>query len=419
MALRTVCEYEGRLIGIETIYTVVDGMQINIPEKVTELRKLGRENKLFCPCGCGANLILVAGDRNLREQHFRIHGEEKNNCHVVAEGENSIYSKVVLKCWLEDKLQSENIESRVPIKKLDDTDRKYEFTFLDRNRRIALSYFNNRANITDEKIAILDSNAAYVKVVYVCDIDNKGSNGQFPEMMYKIQERQRYCLYLRQHKMDYFRSSMCAAIYVKNWRGIWDEIDFADGPITDFDFLLDGTVSYKGKPLNDLAEKRTFEAAAKDEEERARYEKVIKEETARVREIQELKNRMDARPIYRTKALTEDEKRRIGLEDVRQQIEARAARAMDRYQVRWAQCTACGEIKPGTEFHVYGKNDEEGSLGYCQECYEKGISEYSLIPKPQEICPWCGGDLVERNGRYGPFLACSNYPDCKFTKSIK
>ena len=25
-----------------------------------------------CPCGCGANLILVAGDKNLREQHFRI-----------------------------------------------------------------------------------------------------------------------------------------------------------------------------------------------------------------------------------------------------------------------------------------------------------------------------------------------------------
>lgn len=31
------------------------------------------------------------------------------------------------------------------------------------------------------------------------------------------------------------------------------------------------------------------------------------------------------------------------------------------------------------------------------------------------ICPRCGGKLVERQGRYGRFLGCSNYPHCKFT----
>lgn len=31
------------------------------------------------------------------------------------------------------------------------------------------------------------------------------------------------------------------------------------------------------------------------------------------------------------------------------------------------------------------------------------------------ICPRCGGKLVERRGRYGRFLGCSNYPRCKFT----
>ena len=30
------------------------------------------------------------------------------------------------------------------------------------------------------------------------------------------------------------------------------------------------------------------------------------------------------------------------------------------------------------------------------------------------ICPRCGGKLVYRNGKYGPFQGCSNYPDCKF-----
>lgn len=31
------------------------------------------------------------------------------------------------------------------------------------------------------------------------------------------------------------------------------------------------------------------------------------------------------------------------------------------------------------------------------------------------ICPQCGGQLVDRKGRYGYFIGCSNYPRCKFT----
>lgn len=31
------------------------------------------------------------------------------------------------------------------------------------------------------------------------------------------------------------------------------------------------------------------------------------------------------------------------------------------------------------------------------------------------VCPECGGTLVLRNGRYGNFYGCSNYPRCKFT----
>ena len=31
------------------------------------------------------------------------------------------------------------------------------------------------------------------------------------------------------------------------------------------------------------------------------------------------------------------------------------------------------------------------------------------------ICPQCGGMLVRRNGKYGSFYGCSNYPRCKFT----
>ena len=33
-----------------------------------------------------------------------------------------------------------------------------------------------------------------------------------------------------------------------------------------------------------------------------------------------------------------------------------------------------------------------------------------------EVCPECGNPLVVRKGRYGEFVACSNYPECKYVK---
>lgn len=34
----------------------------------------------------------------------------------------------------------------------------------------------------------------------------------------------------------------------------------------------------------------------------------------------------------------------------------------------------------------------------------------------EELCPQCGKQLVLKQGRYGPFTACSNYPKCKYIK---
>ncbi|MBR2303349.1 MAG: topoisomerase DNA-binding C4 zinc finger domain-containing protein, partial [Clostridia bacterium] len=33
----------------------------------------------------------------------------------------------------------------------------------------------------------------------------------------------------------------------------------------------------------------------------------------------------------------------------------------------------------------------------------------------KNICPRCGGALTERDGKYGVFYGCSNFPKCKFT----
>jgi DNA topoisomerase-1 len=33
-----------------------------------------------------------------------------------------------------------------------------------------------------------------------------------------------------------------------------------------------------------------------------------------------------------------------------------------------------------------------------------------------ELCPQCGKNLVLKHGRYGEFTACNNYPECKYVK---
>src|SRR5256712_7986611 len=35
-----------------------------------------------------------------------------------------------------------------------------------------------------------------------------------------------------------------------------------------------------------------------------------------------------------------------------------------------------------------------------------------------EPCPDCGEQLLRRRGRFGMFLACSAYPDCRYTRDL-
>lgn len=53
-----------------------------------------------------------------------------------------------------------------------------------------------------------------------------------------------------------------------------------------------------------------------------------------------------------------------------------------------------------------------------EPCVEEAFDkmEKKEAEKTGEICPECGSELVIRNGRYGKFTACSNYPTCKYIK---
>ena len=50
------------------------------------------------------------------------------------------------------------------------------------------------------------------------------------------------------------------------------------------------------------------------------------------------------------------------------------------------------------------------------EAYEK--MEKIQPEKTGEVCPECGGDLVYQTGRFGKFIACSNFPTCHYTRQL-
>lgn len=46
----------------------------------------------------------------------------------------------------------------------------------------------------------------------------------------------------------------------------------------------------------------------------------------------------------------------------------------------------------------------------------KEVKKEDFQEKLGRECPQCGGDLIVKFGRFGKFIACSNYPNCKFTE---
>ncbi len=73
----------------------------------------------------------------------------------------------------------------------------------------------------------------------------------------------------------------------------------------------------------------------------------------------------------------------------------------------------------------WGRNGEYLVCSGRPECKNKRnveVDKDGKITVVEEVshgaCPQCGGNLVEKTGRFGRFIACSNYPACKFTKSV-
>jgi DNA topoisomerase I len=57
-----------------------------------------------------------------------------------------------------------------------------------------------------------------------------------------------------------------------------------------------------------------------------------------------------------------------------------------------------------------------GKIGQVEESAEKVALEVETVDKN---CPECGKQLVVRTGKFGKFLACSGFPDCKHTETLQ
>lgn len=56
---------------------------------------------------------------------------------------------------------------------------------------------------------------------------------------------------------------------------------------------------------------------------------------------------------------------------------------------------------------------------FDKELQEAASGKMSVNLETDKKCPECSGDLIIKVGRNGAFLACSRYPECKFTSNFK
>lgn len=95
-------------------------------------------------------------------------------------------------------------------------------------------------------------------------------------------------------------------------------------------------------------------------------------------------------------------------------------------------CVLCGaSARQGARLHIDhiipiakgGKSIPSNLRTLCERCNVgksdkiEGSAQTTKSEKDDQICKWCGGKLVLRNGKNGEFYGCSNFPKCRYTKA--
>lgn len=334
MVKRSCCLYNNKFVRIEEFYTICEGKQINIPEKIEKYRELGKQKELNCPCGCGLKLEIVAGEKMLRKQHFREKkGQDRtlSNCKEIFESETTTNSKIVLKCWLDDifQLKQEQIRFNVPINQLYDVKRRYEYTHYVGSRKFGLSYERISCNWDSEKIEFL-LNQSQERLLHIMDISNFGCNGQYPEYKMRVQRLQGFCVFLDTHNnYDYYDADFIIAIYEKDYRGLWKEIVISKGKLSLYHFDEEYNILYLEQNITKKVEDAKEQFRNEQEIFKAEAEEKairLKEKQRREQEEAEQKKKAEKKAAEEARRMLEERKEILRKENEEQQKKQREER---------------------------------------------------------------------------------------------
>ena len=114
----------------------------------------------------------------------------------------------------------------------------------------------------------------------------------------------------------------------------------------------------------------------------------------------------------------ENEKRELFFRTLEQRLNQQEEQVRDPWGDRWIRCRICGKASTIKDFWKYGGTGTV-NIGTCYECGKNTPNE-AIVYEPKKnkqkynpnICPECGGKLVRRSGRSGPYMGCKNYPKC-------
>ena len=452
MPKRRVCITEkGDRIGIESIFSInSEGKQINIAGKVEELRQKSRKGELLCECGCGAKLILVAGDRHLVKQHYRLKAGAGK-----MESDNTFYSKAALKFWLEDNFKVADLETRIPLSRFSGTDRRFELNFYSKSLNLAVCYWNERFDISTEKIEEIE-HLMPGRVLYMASHNNIGTDGQYPEYMIKLQAVQGFLAYLKLDNLQpdsvYESARLIIKILAQKYIKSWTELPVIEAKLNEFTLTSSGDLLLTGLPVKSMAEnvlnefleeQRQIEISAKEKEEEliAMHEAEHRDVLARriihqykyKEEIEYMKSGEYDRALEELKQISidraqkelpneddHDETTAFLMEWEKVDFDGASRPIRNLLGKRMLKCSSCGVVSDIGDFEIVGQPTP--GIGVCKNCgIKKGDSKKPVgrhVINKQIPCPRCGADMEKKITSAGIFLRCSRHPRCNYLTKI-
>ena len=85
------------------------------------------------------------------------------------------------------------------------------------------------------------------------------------------------------------------------------------------------------------------------------------------------------------------------------------------------KCPRCGEVKKLEDFK--DSNLISGIGRICIDCKhihrnQSEVNDNSVEVDENTRCPRCDSSMILRNGKYGRFYGCSDYPRCRGTRRV-